>query len=246
MRKNELLIFIFLIKAMFSFAQKKIISENQQLLWTRYHQTLRFSEKITWANEMDNRVFLSNFHQNQFIAHTHVHYSFTNLLETSVGGSYSHINFANPATENGFVSPELRLFQEIYLRQSLSDEWKIQHRFRSEQRFFRKNNGVELFDGYTYNGRARYQLAVAYVLAPKIELKFNDELMVNFGKNIVYNTFDQNRTYVGVAYKIRPELTAELGYLKIISQRPTGNEYVDRDNLRFTLFHTIHLSRKKT
>lgn len=232
-------IFFMLCIASEIFAQKQFINQHSPLLWTRYHATLQFSKKTFWVSEFDNRIFASNFNQNQFITHHHFHYRFNNNIESSAGITYSFINFREPDTQTGFITPEIRPFQELYVRQNLTKNWRIQHRFRNEQRFFRNTNGKELLDGYTYNGRARYQVAIGYKFAPKWELRANDELFINHGKNIIFNTFDHNRTYGGLAFQPKPSLTAELGYLKSIQQRSNGYEFVERNHIRFSIFHVI-------
>jgi hypothetical protein len=71
---------------------------------------------------------------------------------------------------------------------------------RLEERWARKiENADEMAEGYNFNFRIRYnfffQVPITKKAYEKGSLCFvvNDELMVNFGKQIVYNYFDQNR-----------------------------------------------------
>jgi hypothetical protein len=136
--------------------------------------------------------------------------------------------------------------QEVNLGNPLTKRLIIQQRLRIDERFIHKNNGKELLDGYDFNFRFRYRLQVTYRIN-KLEatnatiLKLSDELIVNAGKNIVYNHFDQNRIYVGIEQGINKTISAELGYLHWYQQRASGNQFFDRDIIRFTLNHKIKL-----
>ncbi len=228
-----------------AFAQKEVIKEGQNLLWARYHLTWNCSDKWAWVNEVDNRVFISNFHNAQLIAHSHLHYKISNETEASIGITYSQTNPVDPETKNPLSVPEIRPFQEYYLKQKMSKKFGIQHRFRLEERFFRNNNGQELVAGLNFNMRYRYQLALNYLANKNFTIKAVEELFVNSGKNIVYNTFDSNRLYFALNYKICKGFSTELGYLKSIQQTRNGKTYVDRNNIRFTIYHTIR-NRSKT
>ena len=73
----------------------------------------------------------------------------------------------------------------------------------------------------------------------------NDELMINGGKNVVKNTFDQNRIYAAFQYGVNKNIALELGYLNSFQQRASGVDYFDRDIIRFTFYHKINLHKKK-
>ena len=71
---------------------------------------------------------------------------------------------------------------------------------RLEERWRRKiKDADELADGYNFNYRIRYNFFFQVPITKKAYEKgsltyvFNDELMINFGDQIVYNYFDQNR-----------------------------------------------------
>jgi Protein of unknown function (DUF2490) len=72
-------------------------------------------------------------------------------------------------------------------------------------------------------------------------LKIAEEIMVNAGEHIVYNSFDQNRIYFALEKGLAKGFSAELGYLYWFQQRSSGNQYFERDIMRFTLYHKIKL-----
>ena len=241
----RLLCFLLFIGVSPLFAQKNVLSDDQNLLWTRYLLQLNITPKVYWVSEADNRVFLKNIHQNQFITHHHLHYRINDKIETSLGYTFSSQKSQLPDVENSLAVPERRLFQEFYIRQILSSKVRFQHRFRSEERFFRHNDGKVLLSGYDFNWRYRYQAQLIYQINTKVLAKVSDELMLNFGKKIVYNTFDQNRLYIGIETQISKNISAELGYMRLFQQRNKGNEYLLRNNFRFTLYHRINLQKDK-
>ena len=122
---------------------------------------------------------------------------------------------------------------------------KMNHKYQLEARFFQNQVDVELVSGYSFsNFRFRYQLGFDYPLlkvdnSDKIIIKLKDEIMLNIGNQIVKNTFDQNRVYLGLNFVVKPKLAFEVGYLNWFQQQKSGGDYYNRDILRFSFFHTI-------
>ena len=80
---------------------------------------------------------------------------------------------------------------------------------RLEERFRHKIlNDSTLADGYNFNYKLRYNLWYEIPLSKKgivpntFSFIANDEVHINFGKQIVNNYFDQNRFFVGLKYQI--------------------------------------------
>jgi long-subunit fatty acid transport protein len=71
-----------------------------------------------------------------------------------------------------------------------------------------------------------------------------DEIMINAGKNIVYNYFDQNRVYIGVGYAFSDDLSLQIGYSNIFQQKPVGNQFIVGHALRVSLYHSLDLRKK--
>jgi ribosomal protein S26 len=65
--------------------------------------------------------------------------------------------------------------------------------------------------------------------------------MINAGKNAVYNSFDQNRVYVGLQYGISSAVAVELGYMNSFQQRKTGIDYFDRNIIRLSIYHQLRI-----
>jgi Protein of unknown function (DUF2490) len=65
--------------------------------------------------------------------------------------------------------------------------------------------------------------------------------MLNAGKIIIHNQFDQNRIYLAIEQELNKTFSLELGYLNSYQQRSNGYQFYDRNIMRFTLYHKIKL-----
>jgi Protein of unknown function (DUF2490) len=226
-------------------AQTKQVT-NQGLYWMRYYNQLSLNEKWTWHNEIEERRFFENNRHHHLIMHTRLHYKFFKNADLALGFTYSLQSPQDPNAKIDLVVPELRPGQEVNFSNPITKRLTIQQRFRIDERFIQSNNGKELTDGYDFNFRFRYRLLLNYKLNKddtklSSTIKLSDELMLNAGKNIIYNQFDQNRIYVGFEQGLNKNFSAELGYLYWYQQRSSGYQFFDRDIVRLTIYHKIKL-----
>ena len=70
--------------------------------------------------------------------------------------------------------------------------------------------------------------------APSLVL--SDELLVQFGQDIVYNTFDQNRFFIGIKQSINPKLSFDFGYMNVYQQKANGYQYDMNHTLRLFFY----------
>jgi hypothetical protein len=73
----------------------------------------------------------------------------------------------------------------------------------------------------------------------------SDEVFVNAGKEIVYNSFDQNRFFAGFAYYLNDHDNLQFGYMNVFQQLPSGNRYRSNHVARIFYFHNLDLRKKK-
>ena len=144
------------------------------------------------------------------------------------------------------IRPEIRPHQEITLYHAPFGRLKISHRYKAEERFFLKSTPEEQVD---FNWRFRYKLEAQWPLQPEkkgagaVLLRAYDEIMVNAGKNIVYNVFDQNRVYGSVQVGLSNQWAVEVAYIHWFQQRPSGTQFYNRNIARLTLTHTLTLTK---
>jgi hypothetical protein len=100
-----------------------------------------------------------------------------------------------------------------------SDSWRYLNRFRIRYRL-----------RYTFLGKDFYENNNMYAM-------MSNEIGINFGKNVVLNTFNQNRFYAGVGYRFWNTARVELRYVDRIRTRgATGFEFDRGRGVMFTLF----------
>ena len=212
---------------------------HQSLYWIRYYPQLRLSSKYTLHAEIENRRFFKNSIQHHTINHYRLQYKLSSYADAGGGITFSWQSPQIPDGVNHLVVPEIRGVQELNLTQNISKVFSLGHRFRVDERFIHKNNGITLEDGYDFNFRFRYRVQILYKLTKSLRVKAGDEIMINQGKIIVYNTFDQNRVYFSLEKEFSPKVALEISYIKWYQQRPSGNQYFSRDILRFSFLHKL-------
>lgn len=239
-----------LLLPFFTYAQSKNIS-RQQLAWFRYYNKLILTDTWQIHTQVEERTYVFPGKQHQFTARTQLIYKINSNTSVSQGFVYMLQSPQDPRSTSTFSVPELRPYQELILKNDLGKRLKLQHRYKLEERFFHKNNSRQekLLPGYDFNLRFRYQLQLQYTLLyikenSPLRLVLSDELMVNFGEEIVHNSFDQNRFTIGVAYDFTKSFGAEIDYINWFQQRASGKDFYNRHIMRFTLYHTIDLVKK--
>ena len=241
---RKFLIFIFF--STFLFGQKNV--ENQQLLWYGYYNKLQINKNWVLNSEVQERHFYQPLVQHQLVFRTNLDRRILDDINVSLGFVVFLQSPNDPESESTLMVPELRTDFSFNAKKKYK-YFNVNQRFKVEARFFHQTENNELVGGYQFsNFRMRYQLGLDIPLikkqdAEKLILKIKDEVMFNFGKNIVKNVFDQNRIYIGLNYPMNKNLAFEAGYLNWFQQRPSGTDFYNRDIIRFSVFHTINLKK---
>lgn len=218
---------------------------TQDIIWLRYHNVLNINERWLLNTEIDVRRFVFPDRAHQWVLpRLHAHYKLNNTLNIGAG-AVLFLQTLPQEQENGVVytRPEIRPHQEINVKQFFG-KLSVNHRVRVEERFFLKTG----FDGHEFNFRFRYQLMASFPLLvkesrPVLQGKLADEIMFNAGGNIVNNVFDQNRIYAALQLVHSKNWATEVGYMNWYQQRPSGNDFFNRNILRVTVLHTIQLKK---
>lgn len=241
---RKFLIFIFF--STFLLGQKNV--ENQQLLWYGYYNKLQINQNWVLNSEVQERHFYQPLVQHQLVFRTNLDRRILDDINVSLGFVVFLQSPNDPESESTLMVPELRTDFGFNAKEKYK-YFNVNQRFKVEARFFHQTENNELVGGYQFsNFRMRYQLGLDIPLikkqdAEKLILKIKDEVMFNFGKNIVKNVFDQNRIYIGLNYPMNKNLAFEAGYLNWFQQRPSGTDFYNRDIIRFSVFHTINLKK---
>jgi hypothetical protein len=108
-----------------------------------------------------------------------------------------------------------------------------------------------LADGYNFNYRLRYNFLWQIPIHAEIKkgtfsFILNNEIFINFGKQIAYNYFDQNRFFAGLAWHTSETDNLQFGYMNLFQQLPAGNRYRSIDAARISYFQNLDLRKKKS
>jgi hypothetical protein len=116
-----------------------------------------------------------------------------------------------------------------------------------EERWQQKIAGGVLTNRYRYTTRFRYQLALTIPISKNKlvpSIAFADELLLQTGKDIVYNTFDQNRLFGGIKQQITPSLSFDFGYMLVYQQKLSGYQYTRNHTIRWFFYWKPDLRKK--
>lgn len=228
-------------------AQKQTINVEQT--WLNYFNQTRFSEK--WGVWLDASLrtkenWIEDF--SQAIGRVGITYYLGNYTKLTAGYAYIH-HFPSDNHPN-IAMPEHRPWQQIQWHNNRPN-LRLMQWVRSEERFRRKiKSPDELAEGYNFNYRVRYNLMLALPLAHRpfapgtFSGVINNEVHLNFGDEITYNTFDQNRLFLGFFYHINNHDQLQAGYMNLYQQLASGNRYRSVHTARISFFHNLDLRSK--
>ena len=242
--------FILLLWSTSLFSQRDKL--QQTALWFRYSNNVSLPKEVKLKSELEHRLFI--------IPMVRTHQLYLRLIAEKhfkkdwfVGGGFAlFMNGANDArNESKLLTTEPRPFIDIGYRQKINDKLLINHRYRTEWRFFKNTNQAytELEDGFRDNFRFRYQLMLEYMPFKKEEkelrLRTFNEIMINAGKNVGRNIFDQNRTSLGIQFNINKFIGIETSYIFWIQQQASGDSFISRHIVRFGLVSNFSIQKKE-
>lgn len=245
---KKIILVIILLLPEFLLAQKKV--ENQQLIWYGYYNNLKFNENWSLSSEIQERQFYNPTAQHQLVFRSNLERKVFGDWKASVGMTLFLQNPNTPNSESNLTVPELRPDIGFSNKQKLGFI-TINHRYKAEARFFHDVENQKLVGGYRFsNFRLRYQLGLDVPIwknekQQAIIVKIKDEIMFNVGNKIVKNTFDQNRIYLAVNYKLNASYAFEIGYMNWFQQQKSGVDFYNRDILRLSIIQSIDLKKKK-
>lgn len=229
-----------------SIAQQKKQVNHQAQSWFSVNSTIRLSNKCGLL--ADAHVRRNNFLADPsfYFLRGAVNYWYNDNLSFAAG--YGHMWVAPTVAGYSTYSNEHRIFQQVQLTSKLGKVNLLQ-KVRNEQRW----QEIIVSDVSTHSNkftdRLRYLINVGIPFsknkrAPVFVLA--DELCVNFGTDVVYNSFDQNRLFFGVKQTINKQWSFDIGYMQVFQQKSSGFIYDDNDTFRWFFYYTPDLRKQKT
>ncbi len=213
---------------------KQITHRSQS--WIGINGLIRTNDK--WGVYYD-----ANFRYNQFLKSNlytagSVGFNYWYNENTTILCGYTH-QWTVPTTLGWHThANEHRLFQQVIVNSQFGNIG-IANRFRNEERWQQTIIHDSATNNYIFSDRVRYQFNAVIPISKKTYLPsiiIYDELFVQMGSEIIYNTFDQNRAFIGLRETIFKNLICDVGYTLIDQEKSTGYQY-DRDHLFRLYFH---------
>lgn len=222
-------------------AQKKVTT--QSVLW----EVVNLSASVKGYPiqvDIQERHFVTPVVQHQFLFRAQAGKDIGANWKIFGGGCYFLQSPNDPDAENRLTVPELRPHVEAGYQQKYAS-WQISHRYRAEARFYHQQTSDKkaLAEGYEFSHmRFRYRLQavipIGHILSKNIAINLNEEVLLNVGKKIKYNVFDQNRIYAGIVVGQKKN-QVEMGYLNWFQQQSSGVDFYDRHILRIGFNYKI-------
>lgn len=249
MQKFLLLLAVFLAGCCCINAQTGKRTEPVNQLWFAYFNQTRLSDKWgLWADFhlRTKENFADNFSTG--IARLGLTYYLTDATKLTAG--YAFVNHFPAEAHKKISQPEHRPWQQLQWHTKYGKKQMMQY-IRLEERFRRKIlNDSSLADGHHFNFKVRYNIWYEIPLGKKniskgsLSAVLNDEVHINFGKEIVNNYFDQNRLFVGLKYQVGEHSNFQAGYMNLFQQLSAGNRYRNIHSIRLFFLQNIDLRGK--
>ncbi len=217
---------------------------NQQWqTWISLNTVLQLTKH--WSGLADFHMRRSNFIKDpsfNFIRFG-ARYSFNDNMKLSAG--YAHLWLAKDENWTFYLN-ENRIYQEFILADTYPTFSGL-FRIRTEQRFFNNvEDGVSLQDDFYINRiRFLFSVSIPFKRGGKTSFLVANEILLNFGKEVVYNTFDQNRFTVGIKQKLSKTWSFDFGYMLVYQQLANGLDYNLNNTIRLFFYGNFDLRKNK-
>jgi len=221
--------------------QKKEVNHQFQT-WVSLNSVTKFSQH--WGVAADVHLRTNDFFQDNNFFFLRGGIAYIPNSKFSFTGGYAHMWLAPRNPDWSTYSDENRIYQQFQMN-TKSGNVSIVQRLRNEQRWQEKIvNDAETGEN-RFTDRVRYLISVTIPIFKKKtapSLVVSDELLLQFGKEVVYNTFDQNRLFIGIKQVINPKLSFDFGYMNVYQEKYSGYQYDMNHTLR--LFFYLNTSIK--
>ena len=197
---KKLLILLIIAIPISSYSQESDLGN-----WLLYFGNMKIKNDWNWHNEVQYRNYDAIGDLEQLLLRTGIGYNITENNNNVLLG-YGYIlsqNYVDGLDDKVDVN-EHRIYQQFITRQNIGIV-AVQHRYRFEQRFIESD----------FRMRFRYFLSINVPLNNKemidntVYLSAYNEIFLNTSGN----TFDRDRVYGGVGYRISKSVRLEIGYM---------------------------------
>jgi hypothetical protein len=221
------------------------VNYNNVHFWTSINSTLRLANH--WGIMGDVHVRREEFikYPNFYFLRIGGVYFFNDEFSFALGGAWLWL--ATNTSAGTKFALEQRIFQQALWRTIIGRTTFLQ-RIRVEQRWHQVlNTETGQVDRVRFSNRFRFLFSAAIRAfnnrkAPRPVI--SNEVLFHVGKEILYNTFDQNRTFIGMNQRIGKNWTMDYGYMLVYQQRYSGYEYDLNHTIRVFFYYSPDFRKK--
>lgn len=235
-----------LINSCYGQKAKTIIVRQQT--WLGWVNQTRISNK--WAIGMDvNHRTLDNFVQGSFQNVFRLGVTYITKGDVRLSSGYAFVIHHPAEGHPTAIRKEHRPWQQIQWNTTFPKS-VVRQSLRLEERFRQKIlKDSTLGSGYNFNYKVRYNLLWERPFSSSVKNRYyffiNNDVHINFGQQIVFNYFDQNRIYIGLKLKTHELNQLQVGYMNLFQQLSAGNRYRQTHVIRINYLQHIDLRKKK-
>ncbi|RPD39765.1 DUF2490 domain-containing protein [Chitinophaga barathri] len=224
-------------------AQKQV--NDQQQVWVSVNSTMRLSDR--WGSIADVHVRRNNYLADPSFYFVRGGASYWVTDNLSLVAGYAHMWLAPTREGWSTFADENRLYEQVIYSSAIG-KVGILNRFRNEHRWREVIENDQSTGKFAFSDRLRYLISIGVPLSskPRVpQLSFANEVLIQFGKSIVYNTFDQVRLFGGIRQNIGKGWSYDCGYMLVFQQNAGGQSYNRNHTIRLFFYYTLDKRRKK-
>lgn len=218
---------------------------HQSQAWFSVNTTARIADRWSVLLDLHERRTSFMAKSNFDFIRGGIQYNIDKNLSVALGYGHMWLHPTTPGWKT--VSNENRIYQQVIYTSKFHKTTLLQ-RFRNEQRWQQKIAGDKLTGEQRFTNRFRYLLSVTIPVFRNDKLPslcVADEILMHMGKDVVYNTFDQNRLFAGIRQKISRDLSFDTGYMIVYQQKFSGYQYDLNNTFRLFFYYTPVLHKKQ-
>jgi len=219
----------------------KVDAQSQFSGWVATFATIKSGKKTSVHADIQWRSSAQVEHMQTLLIRSGINYHLNSQWTVTAGYAFTY-NRRNVNNVNGYA-PEHRIWEQLQYGHRLNIV-SISHRLRLEQRFIGQSTVQDnelKTDKYAYVNRIRYFIKTTVPFRRQKPLTrgmfalLQEEVFLNFGntENVNGKTFDQNRIFLALGYRLNRSLDFEAGYL---------NQYSSGKGDTFTNNHVAQIA----
>jgi hypothetical protein len=224
-------------------APQKLVTHNNYS-WVSINSNFRINDH--WFVVADVHLRENDFFASNSFIFGRVGLGYRWQDQLAVVAGYANLLEAPAPTGAGDRPDEHRLYEQVQLSSRYKKTGIVQ-RLRNEQRWQSSMVNGSKTGRSIFSNRIRYLLSVTMPVSKNKwapQLVVADECMLQFGPQVTYNTFEQNRIFFGIKQNLGKGLSFDAGYMSIFQQK-NSERYTQSDVCRMFFYYSSAPKKKK-